>query len=90
MNRVELDGFAAERARWLGEVAEALEGARVLVKQLGAAEGRIEAIELYARIEAIRVEIEAIRRGRGAAASRHPNPKWSNTLPWQHRFGVGH
>ena len=83
-----MDGFAAERARWLGEIAEALEGARARVKQLGAAEGRVEAIELYARIEAVRAEVEAMRRGRGAAAREMSSPEWSNNLPWQHRFGT--
>jgi hypothetical protein len=49
------------RARWLGELAAALEEARRLTKQLGADEGRIEAVELYARIEAVRLEIQAMR-----------------------------
>ena len=87
MSRVSLEGFAAQRARWLAEVAAALEDARVLVRQLGSAEGRGEAIELEARIEAMRIEVQAMRLGRGAAAAARSSPEWTNNLPWQHRNG---
>lgn len=83
MNRVPSEVSAALRARWLAELAEALEQARALVKQLGAAEGRIEAIELYARIEAIRFEVQAMRLGAHRAATEPAGPEWSKNLPWQ-------
>jgi hypothetical protein len=83
VNRVSFEGFAAQRACWLAELAEALEQARALVKQLGAADGRIDAVELYARIEAVRFEVQAMRLGgRGAAGSRS-DPEWTKNLPWQ-------
>lgn len=85
MNRLPLEVAAAQRARWLAELAEALEDARALVKQMGAAEGRIEAIELYARIEAVRFEVQAMRLGRGAAVGANSSPEWTRSLPWQRR-----
>ena len=83
MNRIPFDVSAALRARWLAELAEALEKARALVKQLGAADGRLEAIELYARIEAIRFEVQAMRLGLRDGAGQRTSPEWSNNLPWQ-------
>ena len=83
MNRVPFDVSAALRARWLAELAEALEKARALVKQLGAADGRLEAIELYARIEAIRFEGQTMRLGLRGSTAQPASPEWSNNLPWQ-------
>jgi cell division inhibitor SulA len=83
VNRVPFDVSAALRARWLAELAEALENARALVKQLGAADGRLEAIELYARIEAIRFEVQAMRLGMRSTVAERTSPEWSKNLPWQ-------
>jgi hypothetical protein len=73
------------RARWLGELAAALEEARRLTKQLGADEGRIEAVELYARIEAVRLEIQAMRltRSSGGGGGESFDPDWTKDLPWK-------
>jgi len=74
---------AAERARWLAELSDALDEARRLIRTMGAAEGRIEEVELYARIEAVRLEVQMIRlRGNGSRLS-DSDPEWSQTLPWQ-------
>ena len=89
MERVPGEGAAARRARWLAELAEALEEARRLVKQLGAAQGQLESVELYARIEAIRLEIEAMRLGRRYVPHEELNPKRSDIVPWQSRCGNG-
>lgn len=78
---------AAERARWLAELSEALDEARRLVKQLGAAEGRIEAVELYTRIEALRLEVQALRLSRRHGSGQKSDPKWSDSLPWQQGQG---
>lgn len=83
MIRVPLEISAALKARWLAELAEALEQARALVKEMGAAEGRIEAIELYARIEAIRFEVQAMRLASDRPAAPATGPEWSKNLPWQ-------
>jgi hypothetical protein len=66
---------AVERARWLAEVSAALNQAKRLVQELGAEGGRLEAIELYAHIEALRFEIEAMRMRRAVRplSPEHPN-----------------
>lgn len=80
---------AAQRARWLAELSEALDEARRLIKRLGAAEGQLESVELYARIEAVRLEIEAIRLGRRYASREEADPKWITFLAAQSRYGNG-
>jgi hypothetical protein len=73
-----------ERAHWLAELADALEEARQLMKRLGAAEGRIDAVELYARIEAVRLEVQAMRlRRRTAWSAENLAPEWTNDIPWK-------
>jgi hypothetical protein len=85
MVQVSGEGPAAQRAQWLAELAEALDEARRLMKRLGAAEGQLESIELYARIEAVRLEIEAIRLGRRYMARDAFDPEWIGLPPWQSR-----
>jgi hypothetical protein len=81
VDRVANAETAAKRARWLAELGEALDEARRLTKQLGVAEGRIEAVELYARIEAVRFEVQAMRLKRSVVRAEF-DPKWTD-LPWQ-------
>lgn len=73
---------AAERARWLAELSVALSEARRLVRDLGASEGRFEALELYAQIEAIRLEVESLRLRKGGRSEPTMDPEWTNP-PWQ-------
>jgi hypothetical protein len=77
--------LAAERARWLAEISVALSEARQLVKELGAAEGRFEALELYAQIEALRLEVEAMRVRRREPFAPETGSEWSNP-PWRLPF----
>ena len=81
MDRVANADAAAKRARWLAELGDALDEARQLTKKLGATEGRIEAAELYARIEAVRFEVQAMWLRRTAQRIEF-DPEWTN-LPWQ-------
>jgi hypothetical protein len=74
---------AAQRARWLAELACALDEARRLIKRLGAAEGRIDAVELYARIEAVRLEVQAIRLRRSMGGGADSHPEWTENFPWK-------
>jgi hypothetical protein len=52
---------------------------------MGAAVGRIDAIELYGLIEAVRFEVIATRLVRGAAVGANSSPEWTRSLPWQRR-----
>lgn len=53
---------AATRARWLAELANAIESAQRLAWQLGTAERpSAEARQLYSRLEAARIEVEMMQ-----------------------------
>jgi hypothetical protein len=83
VDRLANDNSAAERARWLAELAEALDDARLLVKALGAARGEIGPVELYARIEAVRLQVQAMRLRRSYGGQREFGPEWINDIPWK-------
>ena len=78
-----IEDSAAERARWLAELAHALDEAHLLMKRLGAAEGKIDAVELYARIDALRLEVEMMRLRRSAGCGENYDPKWTKSIPWR-------
>jgi hypothetical protein len=83
VNRGLIETSATERARWLTEVAEALEQAQKLAWHMGLLEHkRIAAMELYGRLEAARLEVQALRFGQFAAAQREYGPEWSELTPW--------
>ena len=83
MDRVPNEDTAARRARWLAEVAEALDEARHVVKELGAERGRLEAVELYARIEAARLQVQALRIRRSYDGASNSGPEWMKDIPWK-------
>ena len=83
MDRLANDTSAVERARWLAELAEAIEEAHRVVKQLGAADEEIGAIELYTRIEAVRLETRAMRLRRSNAWEQEFRPEWIKDIPWK-------
>lgn len=72
---------AATRARWLAELADAIESAQQLAWQLGTAtRPSPEARELYSRLEAARIEVESMR-----GISVHApvaEPRWPDSLGW--------
>jgi cell division inhibitor SulA len=74
---------AAQRARWLAELADALDKARDLVRQLGIEEGRIDAIDVSARIEVVRNEVQTMRLMRSSGGGRDFNPEWTKNIPWR-------
>lgn len=75
-----------ERARWLAELSTALSEARRLAKELGAAEARMEAAELCARIESVRREVESLRFREISQADVQLGPEWIKSPPWQQRI----
>jgi hypothetical protein len=83
VDRVSNDSSAAKRARWLGELADALDGARHLVKELGADEGRLDLVELYTQIEAVRIEVHMMRLKRSFGRAQELDPEWTKDLPWR-------
>ena len=78
------EATATERARWLAELAIAVEQAQRLAWRLGVSEGDDpDAKSLYARLEAVRTEVESLRRGGWAGEHQELDPFWMQFLPWR-------
>lgn len=75
--------LAAQRARWLAELADALDEAHELVEQLANGESHLVAIDLSARIDAARAEVETLRLKRSRGGGQDFGPEWSNGVPWK-------
>jgi len=82
VRRVPIEASAAQRARWLGELAEALMDAQHLTWRIGSATANPEAMELYGRIEAAFSEVQALRLGRRTFPNHEHDPEWTDILPW--------
>lgn len=85
MVQVPNEGFAVARTRWLAELAEALEEATQVIKQLrlaGCSLDAVEQVELCARIEAAKIEVETVRHARSLALAQHSCPEWTKNVPW--------
>ncbi len=62
---------AAERARWLAELAKAIDDAQQLAWRVGVTEAQSsEALELYVQLESARLEVEALRGATETDATR--------------------
>ena len=92
---VEVDRVPAElpgvaRAQWLAELSEALDQAHHLIWKLGIGDGGgPAAMELYLRIEAARLEVQAFRLGRRYQMTDDIDPKWSEPKPWKRSGSEG-
>ena len=73
---------AAHRARWLAELAGALEEAREVLKQLHDENGA-EAVALKERIEAAQLQVQAMRLRRIPGAGQDFGPEWTENIPWR-------
>jgi len=81
--RAPTDVSAAERARWLAELANVLEQAQELVSQLAVADGRRrDALDVSARLEAARAEVQLLRRARISDPPKNLGPNRSKQLSW--------
>jgi hypothetical protein len=74
---------AAARARWLAELSYALDQTRDIMTRLDLNGGqRTEAIELFFRIEAARLEVQSLRLSRSLQPRRNTDPNWTGSVPW--------
>ncbi len=81
MHRARDQVVALEQARWLSELAQAVAQAQKVAWSLGVIDGDDEeARELYARLEAVRTEIDSLRFGRWVDVRREIDPKWLEAL----------
>jgi hypothetical protein len=72
-----MDLSAAERARWLAELAEALEHAQRLVWNLGSVGAPSpELMELYGRLDAVQAEVQMMRFKREALPNHDLDTLW--------------
>jgi hypothetical protein len=55
------DSVAADRAVWLAEIAATLAEATTVVGKISNSDRRIEVVQLYAAIEALKLEVESMR-----------------------------
>lgn len=77
---------AAERSRWLAELAEAVAQAQWLARALGAPAGNcLPAEKLYGRLESIRIEVESLRRGSWGTRPTEIDPQWMSLFSWNER-----
>lgn len=77
---------ATERSRWLAELAQAVDQAQRLARTLGHSESNCaQAKELYGRLESVRIEVEALRRGTWVTRSIEIDPLRTNLFPWNRR-----
>jgi hypothetical protein len=69
----------AGRARWLAELALAVDQAQRLAWSLRVSEANVAEVEgLYRRLEAARIEIETLRRGATPARPTDLDPLWTS------------
>lgn len=84
VERVSAESSGAGRAQWLAELSNALDEAHKLMWKLGIGDGGgPAAMELYLRVEAARLEVQALRLGRRHHAADQSDPEWSESLPWK-------
>ena|SRR5438128_7196816 len=84
VNRLSSDSSGAGRAQWLAELSEALNEAHKLMWKLGIGDsGGPAAMELYLRVEAARLEVQALRLGRRYQMIDDVDPEWTEPSPWK-------
>jgi hypothetical protein len=79
-----MDISAAERAQWLAELSGALDDARGIASLLelnGTSRG--EALELYLRIEAARLEVQSLQLSRSLRRREELDLKWTESAAWK-------
>ena len=77
MYRARTQAAALDRARWLDELDEAVSQAQRLTWQLGVQDGDSEeARALYARLEAIKLELGSLRYGDWIEVRSELDPQW--------------
>ncbi|MBA3512385.1 hypothetical protein [Sphingomonas sp.] len=86
MDRDEQQAAAVQQARWLAELAQAIDRAQRLARALESSkQDAAEAAAINQRLEAIRLEVDALRRAGRASVRRPIDPFWTGFTPWNRR-----
>ena len=89
MTRSRGEARAAERSRLLAELAEIIGQAQRLSRRLRASAmpraTRIEAEDLFRQLEALRTEVDALRRGPWVPRPEEIDRTWTKIIPWNRR-----
>ena len=81
VHRSTSDIMAADRTRWLADLAAAIDDAQRVAWRLGIVQGAgSEAMKLYGRLEIARAEVEAIRLSGWSATPEEFPPEWIDFL----------
>ena len=81
MYRAPTHADVLSRTRWLDELIQTIGQAQRLAWSLGMEDGDCEeARELYARLEAVRTEVEALRYGDWLGVRKEVDPNWLAAL----------
>ena len=87
MKRASIKTRSTERARWLSELADALDEAQKVAWRLGVSEGdSAEAKELYGRIEAARAEVDRLRLSGSRRIREESDPDWTDIQLWARKL----
>ena len=74
---------AVERQRQLAALLEAVHQAQQVARLLcNSRDNDTEVKLLYGRLEAVRLEVEQLRRGSGMGPFQQIDPKWTGLIPW--------
>lgn len=73
--------LAAERACWLADLTQAIDDAQRLAWHLSSDGSHPEAMDLYARLELARIEVEVLRGNGWASVPQDCCSDWTEFLP---------
>lgn len=83
VSRVPKELTAAERARWLAELSEALDEAQEVASRIGLLHmPGAEAMELCLRLAAARAQVQGLQLARPDEDSGAVDPEWTNPPLW--------
>ena len=81
MRRPKIQWTAAEKIRWLGELLRAIDEAQQIVWRLAILRGdKPHTSEIYGRLEAVREEVERLRRDARRHAKVELGQDWSKLM----------
>ena len=81
MQRFPSKCLSTERATWLAQLTAAIDEAQELAWRVAAEGPNREVMDLYARLELVRCEVESLRRSGWASTLQEIPSDWTEFLP---------